>query len=129
MGHAPRATHENGLSLWGRQFWRQPPFRGGSTWIDTETTVCSVFSLWGRMDFNFGGRMDFNFGDSPLWSEVPDMGATAGTVRYGPKCLIWVGSCCGTTICPQDSADAQLAPIPWASMVGVDTRICQINWH
>ena len=85
MGHAPRATHENGLSLWGRQFWRQPPFRGGSTWIDTEPPVCSVFSLWGRMDFNFGGRMDFNFGtstsatsgnfgDSPLWSEVPDMG-------------------------------------------------------
>src|ERR1700733_247855 len=29
--HGSRVGHENGLCLWGRQFWRQPPFRGGST--------------------------------------------------------------------------------------------------
>ena len=32
----PRPSHEDGLCLWGRQFWRQPPFRGGSTWVDAE---------------------------------------------------------------------------------------------
>ena len=37
-------SHENGLCLWGRQFWRQPPFRGGSTSVDAEPTVSIVFS-------------------------------------------------------------------------------------
>src|ERR1700728_1662289 len=29
----PRASHENGLCLWGSQFWRQPPIRGGLTLV------------------------------------------------------------------------------------------------
>src|ERR1700733_1689645 len=35
---------KNGLCLWGRQSWRQPPFQGGSTWVAATPMLCSVFS-------------------------------------------------------------------------------------
>jgi hypothetical protein len=44
MGRWPHARGmKNALCLWGRQFWRQPPFRGGSTWIDAELWLAVYF--------------------------------------------------------------------------------------